>query len=61
MNGIPANISETDLGRLLQELRAAFRDAPAFGSISVTAHFVEGRLNRIERGRSESMKAGGGR
>jgi len=55
----PAN----DLAKIQAELQAAYQSRPDFGSITVSVHFVAGRLARIERGRVESMKsfAGGER
>lgn len=49
----PAN----DLSKIQADLQAAYQSRPDFGSITITAHFVAGRLARIERGRNESMKA----
>lgn len=57
MQAIPISMIMSDRERLIAEMDSAFEAAPSFGSITVSAHFVEGRLVRIEQGRSASVKA----
>jgi hypothetical protein len=45
---------------LIEELKAAYRAAPHFGSVEIRAHFADGRMIRFERIRSESMKSEAG-
>ncbi len=48
--------TSADLDRLIAQLRSAFGAAPTFGSITICAQFVDGKMVLVKRACEETIK-----